>query len=83
MKIKHLKFVTIWLSLCFCQLTMAQSKEIFDIVLVGGRVIDPETKLDAIRNIGILNGRIASISINALVGKELIDVKGLVVAPGL
>lgn len=82
MKIKHLKFVTIWLSLCFCQLTMAQSKEIFDIVLVGGRVIDPETKLDAIRNIGILNGRIASISINALVGKELIDVKGLVVAPG-
>ena len=82
MKIKHLKFVTIWLSLCFCQLAIAQSKEIFDIVLVGGRVIDPETKLDAIRNIGILNGRIASISTNALVGKELIDVKGLVVAPG-
>ena len=82
MKIKHLKFVTIWLSLCFCQLAMAQSKEIFDIVLVGGRVIDPETKLDAIRNIGISKGRIESISINALVGKELIDVKGLVVAPG-
>ena len=65
-----------------CYNLEAQSKKVFDIVLVGGRVIDPETKLDAIRNIGILNGRIASISTNALVGKELIDVKGLVVAPG-
>ena len=82
MKIKHVIVITIWLSLCFCQLAIAQSKQIFDIVLLGGRVIDPETKLDAIRNIGILNGRIASISTNALAGKELIDVKGLVVAPG-
>ncbi|TRZ81410.1 MAG: D-glutamate deacylase [Sediminibacterium sp.] len=65
-----------------CYKLEAQSKKVFDIVLVGGRVIDPETKLDAVRNIGILNGRIASISTNTLVGKELIDVKGLVVAPG-
>lgn len=49
---------------------------------MGGRVIDPETKLDAIRNIGISKGLIASISTNALLGKEVIDVKGLVVAPG-
>jgi len=65
----------------YCKLE-AQSKQVFDIVLAGGRVIDPETKLDAIRNIGILNGRIASISTHSLVGKELINVKGLVVAPG-
>jgi len=82
MKKYHFKALIVWLSLCFCQLSMAQTKQVFDIVLLGGRVIDPETKLDAIRNIGILNGRIASISTNVLVGKELIDVKGLVVSPG-
>ncbi|MEY4051299.1 MAG: D-glutamate deacylase [Chitinophagia bacterium] len=82
MKKYHFKILIVWFSLCLCQLAKAQSKPVFDIVLVGGRVIDPETKLDAIRNIGILNGRIASISTNKLIGKELIDVKGLVVAPG-
>jgi hypothetical protein len=68
MKKYHFKALIVWLSLCFCQLSMAQTKQVFDIVLLGGRVIDPETKLDAIRNIGILNGRIASISTNVLVG---------------
>jgi N-acyl-D-aspartate/D-glutamate deacylase len=54
----------------------------YDIVLQGGRVIDPETKLDAIKNVGILNNRIAQISSEPLQGKEIIDVSGLVVAPG-
>ncbi|HKC36803.1 MAG TPA: amidohydrolase family protein, partial [Chitinophagaceae bacterium] len=48
----------------------------------GGRVIDPETKLDAIRNVGIINNRIAQISSEPLKGKETINVSGLVVAPG-
>jgi dihydroorotase len=54
----------------------------YDIVLTGGRVIDPETKLDAIRNVGISNNRIAAISSGPLKGKEMIDVSGLVVSPG-
>lgn len=54
----------------------------YDVVLTGGRVIDPETKLDAIRNVGILNNRIAQISSEPLQGKEIINVSGLVVAPG-
>lgn len=54
----------------------------FDIVLAGGRVIDPETKLDAIRNIGIIDNRIAQISSEPLQGKETLNVSGLVVAPG-
>ncbi|MEQ8364021.1 MAG: amidohydrolase family protein [Cyclobacteriaceae bacterium] len=54
----------------------------FDVVLNGGRVIDPETKLDAIRNIGIKDGRIVEISSTPLTGKENIDVSGLVVSPG-
>ncbi len=54
----------------------------FDIVLKNGRVIDPETGLDEIRNVGIIGNRIAEISSNALVGKEIIDVSNLVVSPG-
>ena len=62
--------------------TFTQSTIVFDVVLKGGRVIDPETKLDAIRNVGILNNRIAQISSETLQGKEIINASGLVVAPG-
>ncbi|HEX5669877.1 MAG TPA: amidohydrolase family protein [Chitinophagaceae bacterium] len=61
----------------------AQSLSVeYDIVLSGGRVIDPETKLDAIRNVGIIQNRIAQISSEPLKGKQVINVAGLVVAPG-
>ena len=60
----------------------AQSTVVYDIVLEGGRVIDPETKLDAVRNVGIMGNRIAQISVEALKGKEVYNVQGLVVAPG-
>lgn len=61
---------------------IGQSIPQYDIVLTGGRVMDPETKLDAIRNIGIRNNRIAAISSEPLQGKEIINASGLVVAPG-
>jgi N-acyl-D-aspartate/D-glutamate deacylase len=54
----------------------------FDIVIRGGRVIDPESRLDAVRNIGIRGGRIAAISAGPLRGRQTIDATGLVVAPG-
>ena len=60
----------------------AQTPVVYDIVLSGGRVIDPETKLDAIKNVGIINNRIAEISSEPLKGKENINAKGLVVSPG-
>ncbi|WP_249718041.1 amidohydrolase family protein [Aquiflexum sp. TKW24L] len=60
----------------------AQTAVLYDIVLEGGRVIDPETKLDAIRNVGIQNGRIMMISSETLKGKETINVSGKVVSPG-
>jgi len=65
-----------------CFKSKAQSTVVYDIVLSGGRIIDPETKLDAIRNVGIINNRIAQISSESLKGKETINVSGLVVAPG-
>ena len=67
---------------CICQAVVAQPTTVYDVVLVGGRVIDPETKLDAIKNVGILNNRIAQISSEPLKGKETINVAGLVVSPG-
>lgn len=54
----------------------------FDLVIEGGRVIDPETGLDAVRNVGIKGGQIASISEDALKGKKALDAKGMIVSPG-
>src|SRR5258708_4636449 len=54
----------------------------YDLVVANGRVIDPETKLDAVRNIGISGGVIRAVSESALQGRSTIDAKGLVVAPG-
>ena len=54
----------------------------FDIVLEGGRVMDPESGLDATRNLGITNGKIMRISADPLVGERVLSAKGLVVAPG-
>jgi dihydroorotase len=58
------------------------ASESFDLVLAGGRVLDPESKLDAVRNLGIRAGRIAAISEAPLMGSETLDVSGLAVAPG-
>jgi N-acyl-D-aspartate/D-glutamate deacylase len=54
----------------------------YDVVIEGGRVMDPETQLDAVRNVGIRDGRIARISPDALQGRRVIHAGGLVVAPG-
>ena len=60
----------------------AQTGERFDIVLSGGRVLDPQTGLDAVRDVGIRGDRIDAISDGPLTGAVVIDVSGLVVAPG-
>lgn len=54
----------------------------FDVVLVGGRVMDPESGLDAIRNVGIREGHVEAITEDPLDGNRMVDVQGLVVAPG-
>ena len=55
---------------------------IYDKVILGGRVMDPGSRLDAARNIGILNGRIAAITSGSLRGRDTVNARGLVVAPG-
>jgi len=54
----------------------------FDLVLEDGRVMDPETGLDAVRNVGIRDGKIIRISSEPLSGRRVIHANGLVVAPG-
>ncbi len=54
----------------------------YDLVVANGHVMDPESGLDAVRNIGISAGKIKAISAKPLKGRQTIDAKGLIVAPG-
>lgn len=54
----------------------------FDLVILNGRVMDPETQLDSLRNVGIRHRKITEISQVPPHGREVIDATGLVVAPG-
>jgi N-acyl-D-glutamate deacylase len=59
---------------------MANEKDPF--VIENGRVVDPETGLDAIRNVGIEYKHIVAISKGRLKGTKVIDAEGLIVALG-
>lgn len=61
---------------------MADDSTTYDIVLANGRVIDPETYRDGTYHVGIIDDRIAAVSAEPLQGTEVIDVSGLIVAPG-
>jgi dihydroorotase len=56
----------------------------YDLIVKGGRVIDPSRKLDAIRDVAVANGRIAAIEAKIPAdAAETIDARGKLVAPGL
>jgi N-acyl-D-aspartate/D-glutamate deacylase len=54
----------------------------YDLVIANGRVMDPESGLDAVRHVGIRGRAIAAISETPLQGRRVIDADGHVVAPG-
>ena len=54
----------------------------FDLVIKNGRVMDPETNFDGIRNVGIKDGIIGLITEKEIKGKETIDATAHAVAPG-
>jgi len=58
------------------------SRPPYDVVLVGGRVIDPESGLDAVRNLAVQEGRIVAVTEEAVAGRDTIYARGLVVSPG-
>jgi N-acyl-D-aspartate/D-glutamate deacylase len=68
-----------WLLALASSITLSQQ---YDLVIEGGRVLDPETGLDATRNVGITGGKVACISSDFLRAKRVIHAGGLVIAPG-
>ena len=69
-------------SICLSILSTAAIAADYDVVINSGRVMDPESKFDAIRNVGIRDGRIATITEQPISGTETIDATGHVVAAG-
>lgn len=75
----------IWYSiigLAVLVVSSCSSPEQYELVVKGGRVMDPESGLDAVRNIGIRDGRIEAISNDWMNGDQEIDATGLIVSPG-
>ena len=66
----------------FCGRKSSSGITEYDLVILNGRVIDPESNLDAIRNVGIKKGSIQLITEKQIKGKTTINAQGLVVAPG-
>ncbi len=81
MRVRHAMHLSIaMLLVCISPLTAAQ--DAYDIVIANGTVMDPESGLDGIRNVGIRGQNIAAISVLPLQGETEIDASGLVVSPG-
>lgn len=76
------RIAVLGLALSLALLEASQPAQPFDIVLAGGRVMDPASNLDAVRHVGIRGGTIEAISAAPLKGAVTIDASGLVVAPG-
>jgi len=70
-------------ALLFAGLAYAQAD--YDLLLKGGRVIDPKNKLNAVRDVAIAGGKIAAVEadIPASRARRVVDARGLYVTPGV
>jgi len=66
----------------FLAVVSSSGQQGLDLVILNGRVIDPRSGLDDVRSVGIRGGKIVEVSQAALSAKQVIDAKGLTVAPG-
>jgi predicted amidohydrolase YtcJ len=73
-------FSILVMALIFVKMPLAAAD--YDLVIVNGRVMDPESGLDAVRNVGVRDGKIAAITRDAIKGKETINARNHVVPPG-
>ena len=69
-------------SLNNCSFDSSATSETFDIVLTNGRVMDPECEFDGVRNVGIKDKYIKTITKEKLKGKDTVDATGHVVTAG-
>ncbi|MBI5971038.1 MAG: amidohydrolase family protein [Deltaproteobacteria bacterium] len=86
MKMSKLTAAFCAIALMFCLVNSeasATEKKTFDLVIINGRVINPETKLDETGlNVGINGGIVAELTRERITGQTVIDASGLVVSPG-
>ena len=88
--VKSMTIISTRLAVCGCLLLtllvpasfISGAAETYDIVIVNGRVIDPESNLDGLRNVGITGATIKAITETKLTGRTVIDARGLTVSAG-
>jgi dihydroorotase len=76
-------FVAVGLYLCaFAAIARGQQ---FDLLIKGGHVIDPRNQIDSVMDVGITGGKISQVasSIPAAQARQVVNVPGLFVTPGL
>ena len=78
-RLPALAIVTIGITLAACAREQAPP---YDLVVANGRVMDPESGLDAVRHVGIRGGKVEAVSETSLAGLRVIDASGQVVSPG-
>jgi dihydroorotase len=77
----RLRLPALWLTLVAMLIGCAPEPK-YPLVLRGGRVMDPASGLDTIADVAVRDGKIVAISMTPLEGDSIVDVRGLVVAPG-
>ena len=86
MKLEYLPAM-VYAFFCLCACAPVEPEQFektsyYDVAIINGRVIDPETNLDAIRNVGLLGDKIAAVTKREIEGRQVIDAVGKIVAPG-
>jgi dihydroorotase len=78
-----LRFLACWIATL--GLAVVGSAQTHDLLLKGGRLIDPASKVNAIRDVAVAGGQIARVAENipATEAKRVVDVTGFYVTPGL
>ena len=73
------------LSVALCMTTSILQAQAYNLVIKGGQVIDPKSGINEIMDVAVLDGKIASVAknIDASNAKQVINAKGMIVAPGL
>lgn len=74
--------LVLWYLFSALVVAAAPPQEIYDFVILNGRVMDPESGRDLVANVGIRGETIAVITERPIRGRREIDAAGLVVAPG-
>jgi dihydroorotase len=82
-RLSHHRQIFAWATLLLCPALFGQTS--YDLVLKGGHVIDPKNGIDAIRDVGIKDHKIAAVAAHIQAGTDakVVDVSGFYVTPGL